>query len=87
MRLTNSHWDRLTVPHTVETLLRDATIQWMANAPLTQYQGPRLDKDRLAFDLFLTINPTTLLPDNHDDDNPEEPIHDCLEIQDIIQAT
>jgi hypothetical protein len=49
---------------------------------LTQYQALPLDKDRLTFDKALAINPTTLLL--HDD--PMEPIHDCLEMLDIIQT-
>ncbi|KAL6076749.1 hypothetical protein STEG23_017630 [Scotinomys teguina] len=50
--------------------------------PRTQYQALLLHKDRLIFDKSLAISPTTLLLD----DNPEEPIHDCLEMLDIIQG-
>ncbi|KAL6084161.1 hypothetical protein STEG23_038315, partial [Scotinomys teguina] len=71
----------VTATHTVEALLRDATNQWMSNACLTQYQVRLLDKNKLTFDKCLAINPTTLLLD----EDPEEPIHDCLEILDIIQ--
>ncbi|KAL6051603.1 hypothetical protein STEG23_028694 [Scotinomys teguina] len=40
------------------------------------------DKDRLTFDKYLVINPTTLLLD----DDSEEPISDCLEMLNIIQV-
>lgn len=49
---------------------------------LTQYQAFHLDKDRLAFNKSLTINPATLLPD----DTHEETVHNCLETLDVIQG-
>lgn len=65
----------------MEALLRDATNRWMSNAHLIQYQALLLGKDRLTFDKSLAINPATL----QTDDDPEETIHDCLEMLRVTQ--
>lgn len=70
----------ITVLHTVETLLRDATNQLVSNAHLIHYQSLLLDNYRMTFGKSLAINPATLLLKDY----PEEPIHDSLEMLNVI---
>ncbi|KAK1331730.1 hypothetical protein QTO34_009705 [Cnephaeus nilssonii] len=65
----------LTTPHAVEALFRGAPERWMSNTRITQCQAFLLDQPRNRFHKTLAINPASLLPD----DDPEEPIHDCIE--------
>lgn len=69
-------------PHSVR-LLRNAKNCWMSNNCLIQYQALLLDKDRLISDKFITINPATCFQRM----TPKEPIHDCLEMLDVIHGT
>lgn len=54
----------------------------MSDAPLTLYQA-LLNNDRLAFDKSMAINLATLFLDI----DPQEVIHDCLKIQNVIQGS
>ncbi|KAK1342211.1 hypothetical protein QTO34_016969, partial [Cnephaeus nilssonii] len=51
----------------------------MSNTRITQCQALLLDQPRVRFHKTLAINPASLLPD----DDSEEPIHDCIEPEEI----
>lgn len=60
----------------METLLRGTPKGWLSNVWLTQYQALLLDQQLLKFQKSTALNPATLLPD----DDPLQPIHNCVEI-------
>ena len=47
----------LTVPHSVETLLRGALERWICNAQVTQYQALFLNRPHIWFHKISAINP------------------------------
>jgi hypothetical protein len=63
-------------PHAIDALLKALPDRWMTNARITQYQALLIDQNIVKFLKTAALNPATLLLD----DDPEEPIHDCLEI-------
>jgi hypothetical protein len=54
----------------------------MTNARIIQYQALLIDQNRVKFLKTASLNPTTLLLD----DDPKEPIHDCLETLENTQS-
>lgn len=74
----------LTTPQAIEALLRGALERWMSNARFTQFQALLLNQCCIWFHKSLAINPANLLPD---DDDLEEPLHDCIEVTDAVQTT
>lgn len=54
----------------------------MLNTRVTQFQALLLDQPCIRFHKMLAINPASLLPD----DDPEGPIHDCIEVIDAVQV-
>lgn len=54
----------------------------MSNARITQFQALLLDQPHIRFHKTLAVNPASLLPD----DDPKEPLHDCLEVINMVQT-
>lgn len=55
-------------------------VPWSSGCQIPE--SPSSRHSCIKFHKTLAINPASLLPDN----NPEEPVHDCLEVTDIIQT-
>ena len=72
---------QLVDPHSVEALLQSPPDRWLSNARLTQYQALLLDPPQIEFLKTTALNPATLLPD----DDPSEPLHNCLEVLESLQ--
>lgn len=73
----------ITAPHAAEIILKAPPDKWITNARLTHYQTLLLNPQHVKFTNTMALNPATLLPD----DDPSQPIHDCLDILSSFQGS
>ncbi|XP_057344524.1 uncharacterized protein LOC130679536 [Manis pentadactyla] len=66
----------VTVPHVLESIIRQPLHRWLTNARITHYQALLLNSDRVTFSPLTSLNPATLLPDP----DLEPPVHDCQQV-------
>ncbi|XP_045394429.1 uncharacterized protein LOC123628626 isoform X2 [Lemur catta] len=67
---------QIVAPDSVEALLKSPPERWLSNSRITQCQVLLLDSPRIRFLKTASLKLATLLPD----DEPSEPLHDCLEV-------